>query len=238
MIAMALACRPRCCWPDEPTTALDVTLRQQILELLADLSARTAWRLLITHDLNLGTALRRPGGGHGERHLVGAGPGARRVSSSRSTLHRQLMASRPDRDVQDPRGGEPPVMQAQQLRVSYRCPSRASRLVPQGRVRRGAGRAVSGAAGRHAGHRRRIGSGKSTLALAALGLIPHQGELDVVGTRWGRTRQQPRDPAAGAGGVPGPVLLAVAAHDGGGDRRRGPAGARAGAGRWSSGASA
>jgi microcin C transport system ATP-binding protein len=29
------------------------------------------------------------------------------------------------------------------------------------------------------------GSGKSTLALAALGLIPHEGELDVVGKRWG-----------------------------------------------------
>jgi microcin C transport system ATP-binding protein len=54
MIAMALACRPRLLLADEPTTALDVTLRVQILGLLADLQRQTGMAvLLITHDLNL-----------------------------------------------------------------------------------------------------------------------------------------------------------------------------------------
>ncbi|MGP1693004.1 MAG: ATP-binding cassette domain-containing protein, partial [Giesbergeria sp.] len=54
MIAMALASRPKLLLADEPTTALDVTLRGQILELLADLQRQTGMAvLLITHDLNL-----------------------------------------------------------------------------------------------------------------------------------------------------------------------------------------
>jgi oligopeptide/dipeptide ABC transporter ATP-binding protein len=54
MIAMALACRPALLIADEPTTALDVTIQRQILELLKELQARTAMSvLLITHDLGV-----------------------------------------------------------------------------------------------------------------------------------------------------------------------------------------
>jgi oligopeptide/dipeptide ABC transporter ATP-binding protein len=52
MIAMALSCDPQLLIADEPTTALDVTIQAQILELLADLQARTELSILmITHDL-------------------------------------------------------------------------------------------------------------------------------------------------------------------------------------------
>ncbi|SHN16695.1 peptide/nickel transport system ATP-binding protein [Duganella sacchari] len=54
MIAMAIACEPRLLIADEPTTALDVTIQQQIMELIARLQKRRAMSVLfITHDLGL-----------------------------------------------------------------------------------------------------------------------------------------------------------------------------------------
>ena len=54
VIAMALACNPRLIIADEPTTALDVTIQAQILELLRDLKSRiNASIMLITHDLGV-----------------------------------------------------------------------------------------------------------------------------------------------------------------------------------------
>ncbi len=54
MTAMALACRPRLLLADEPTTALDVTIQAQILDLLDDLRRRTGMSMmLITHDLGV-----------------------------------------------------------------------------------------------------------------------------------------------------------------------------------------
>jgi len=52
MIAMALACQPQLLIADEPTTALDVTIQAQILDLMRDLRSQTgASMILITHDL-------------------------------------------------------------------------------------------------------------------------------------------------------------------------------------------
>ena len=54
MIAIALACRPSLLIADEPTTALDVTIQAQILELMEDLQARLGMAIVfITHDLGL-----------------------------------------------------------------------------------------------------------------------------------------------------------------------------------------
>jgi dipeptide transport system ATP-binding protein len=54
MIAMALACNPKLLIADEPTTALDVTIQAQILDLLVDLQKKTGMALiLITHDMGV-----------------------------------------------------------------------------------------------------------------------------------------------------------------------------------------
>jgi oligopeptide/dipeptide ABC transporter ATP-binding protein len=54
MIAMALACRPKLLIADEPTTALDVTIQAQILDLIRELQARLGLAvILVTHDLGI-----------------------------------------------------------------------------------------------------------------------------------------------------------------------------------------
>jgi microcin C transport system ATP-binding protein len=118
--------------------------------------------------------------------LVEHGPVGAVFAQPQHPYTRKLIESRPPRDVQEPRAGEPPVMKADALRVIYPV----HRPGFKGWFRRGEFVAVQGAqfevpAGGTLGIVGESGSGKSTMALAALGLIPHLGALEVVGRRWG-----------------------------------------------------
>ena len=186
MIAMALACRPRLLLADEPTTALDVTLRQQILELLGELQAREGMALLlITHDLNLVRQFADRVAVMESGHLVEQGTVREVFERPRHAYTRRLIDSRPPRDVPEPKPDAPPPLRAAGLSVSYPV----ARPGWRGWFRKGAFVAVRGAgfevpAGGTLGVVGESGSGKSTLALASLGLMPFEGDLTVVGQRW------------------------------------------------------
>ena len=193
MIAMALACQPRLLLADEPTTALDVSLRGQILDLIGSLQQKSGMAvLLITHDLNL---VRR----FADRlivmergRIVEQGPVAEVFAQPRHSYTQRLIDSKPERDLAEAEPSELSIVaQARGLRVGYSVPLRGL----AGWFRRGEFVAVQGAdfqieAGRTLGIMGESGSGKSTLALATLGLLPSSGELRLGELTWGASTPQ------------------------------------------------
>lgn len=181
MIAMALAAEPRLLIADEPTTALDVTVQNQILELLADIQRELGLAiLLITHDLAVvkkvaqHVALMR----HGRIVEVRDAPGffadpchpyARELLAAIPTLERRT------RPVKQPDGD--PVLEVRDLGVRY-VRRRAFMRSPTGvEVLKGVSFSV------HAGETLALlggsGCGKTTTAKALLGLL--EGQAQVTG---------------------------------------------------------
>lgn len=191
MIAMALAAQPQLLLADEPTTALDVALRTQMLELLADLQRQTGMALLlITHDLPLVRHFADHAVVMQHGHLVEQGAVAQLFSQPRHPYTQKLLSSRPQRDIAPALAdADTPIhLQASNLCVSY--PSALPGL--RGWWQKGATMAVRDASftlrqGQTLAVVGESGSGKSTLAQAVLGLLPSQGVLQLNGQSW----QQP-----------------------------------------------
>jgi microcin C transport system ATP-binding protein len=181
MIAMALANGPELLVADEPTTALDVTIQAQILDLLADLKRAEGLSLLfITHDLGI---VRRiadrvcvmQGG-----EIVEQGPTAEIFANPQHPYTRKLLAA-------EQKGGPPPVpanttevVRTDNLRVWF--------PIQKGLLRKTVGhvKAVNDAtlsvrAGETLGIVGESGSGKTTLALAILRLIGSTGKVTFLG---------------------------------------------------------
>ena len=197
VIAMALASSPKLLLADEPTTALDASLRGQMLELLSRLQREHGMALLlITHDLNLVRRVADRVAVMERGHLVEEGPVAEVMARPRHAYTRLLIDSQPQRDVPTARSDAPVVMEAKSLTVDYAVPLPGL----AGWWKKGQFRAVQPAdftlrAGQTLGVIGESGSGKSTLALAALGLLPHGGELRVAGEDWTQARKAGREQA-------------------------------------------
>ncbi len=181
MIAMALACRPKLLIADEPTTALDMTIRARIVKLLLDLQQEEIARngnegmaiLLITHDLNLVRkfAQRVAVMEHGK--LVETGDTEEIFANPQHPYTIKLINSIPVRRVEPVKVNAPILLEADKLRVEYYKPKPGWR----GLFGKNSHVALQGAdvvlrAGETVGVVGESGSGKSTLAQAILDLIP------------------------------------------------------------------
>ncbi len=184
MIAMALACNPKLLIADEPTTALDVTIRLQILELLERLRAEARMALLlITHDLNLVRRFADRVAVMEKGVLVEQGTTAQVIGRPQHPYTQKLVNSRPARDVAAPAAGQ--VVQAKKVQVHY--PTRLPGI--RGWFKSGRFTAVDSvdfdlAPGETLGVIGESGSGKTTLALAVLGLMQAEGDIRIGGRTW------------------------------------------------------
>jgi microcin C transport system ATP-binding protein len=192
MIAMALACNPKLLIADEPTTALDVTIRLQILELLERLRAEAGMALLlITHDLNLVRRFADRVAVMEKGVLVEQGRTAQVIQHPQHPYTQKLVNSRPARDVGKPGSGT--VVTAKHVHVHY--PTQLPGI--RGWFKSGRFTAVESvdfdlAPGETLGVIGESGSGKTTLALAVLGLMQAQGEIRVSDKTWESGRAERR----------------------------------------------
>ncbi|WP_275288958.1 ABC transporter ATP-binding protein [Halomonas elongata] len=176
MIAMALACEPELLIADEPTTALDVTVQAQILQLLKSLQARYGMAILfITHDLGIvrhfadRVCVMRRG------EMVERGDTAEVFTNPRHDYTRMLIDA-------DPRGGKSPVedsapvlLEARDLRVRFALKKRLLRPSQYFEAVRGIDLTIR--RGQTVGVVGESGSGKSTLGRALLRLLKSSGDI-------------------------------------------------------------
>jgi microcin C transport system ATP-binding protein len=193
MIAMALACKPRLLIADEPTTALDVSLRLQILELLIELQEESKddggmGILLITHDLNLVKHFAQRVAVLNQGNLMEAGLTKQVFDHPSDAYTRALVNSEPSRDIAPVMPLSPVLLKTEDLSVAY--PSTESswfqKSLPHKVLRKVS---FSLKQGQTIGVIGESGSGKTTLGMAVLGLLGDSaaqvtGEVDILGNDW------------------------------------------------------
>jgi microcin C transport system ATP-binding protein len=181
MIAMALANRPELLIADEPTTALDVTVQAQILELLRQLKAVHGMSMLfITHDLGIVRKFADRVCVMTKGRIVETGAVDDVFANPKHDYTRHLLASEPrgEPPLADP--SKPMVMEGSDIRVWFPIKAGLMRRVVD-HVKAVDGIDLSLRAGQTLGVVGESGSGKTTLGLALTRLISSQGRIAFVG---------------------------------------------------------
>lgn len=181
MIAMALANEPKLLIADEPTTALDVTVQAQILELLHELQQRTGMAMLfITHDLGIVRKISDRVSVMEKGKIVESGTTEHIFNEPSHPYTRHLLASEPSGSPTPHADDAPIVMETKDVRVWF--------PVRKGMLRRTVGhvKAVDGIdltlrQGETVGIVGESGSGKTTLGMALTRLISAQGDIRFMG---------------------------------------------------------
>ena len=179
VIAMALALRPRLLVLDEPTTALDVVVQREIMELVLGLKARLSFSvLLITHDLSLMAGVCDRIGVMEAGRLVEEGPARRILTSPAHPATQALVAGLPPRPGRRTKTSAEPILEVEGLRMDFPAGGLLSRRTIRAldgvdlTLHRGEILALVG----------RTGSGKSTLARVIARLeTPTAGRLLLEG---------------------------------------------------------
>ncbi|HBA43432.1 MAG TPA: microcin ABC transporter ATP-binding protein [Alphaproteobacteria bacterium] len=181
MIAMALANEPDLLIADEPTTALDVTVQAQILELLRKLQSELGMAmLLITHDLGIVRKMAdhvcvMTGG-----QIVESGPTDALFDNPREAYTRQLMAAEPKGRPRHVPDDAPTIIEGENIRVWFAMKKRLfSRQTDY--IKAVDGISVRVREGETLGIVGESGSGKTTLGLALLRLIASEGPILYCG---------------------------------------------------------
>ncbi|MBX3484131.1 dipeptide ABC transporter ATP-binding protein [Phenylobacterium sp.] len=190
MIAAAMAPGPELLIADEPTTALDVTVQAEILDLMAELQRETGTALvLITHDMGVIARLADRVCVMKDGAYVEAGPVGQIFAAPATDYTRALLAAIPRLDRAD-RGGRPeiapvpddaePIVEGREVKVHF--PIREGLLGATKTLRAVDGVSFAVRRGETLGIVGESGSGKSTLARAVLNLWPaNEGAVTLLG---------------------------------------------------------
>ncbi|WVT73272.1 ABC transporter ATP-binding protein [Sinorhizobium chiapasense] len=181
MIAMALANRPELLIADEPTTALDVTVQAQILELLKKLKDEHGMSMLfITHDLGIVRKIADRVCVMTKGKIVETGPTAEIFANPQHAYTRHLLASEPKGNPPPSDASKPIVMEASDMKVWFPIKAGFLRKVVD-HVKAVDGIDLRLRAGQTLGVVGESGSGKTTLGLALTRLISSKGRIAFVG---------------------------------------------------------
>ena len=188
MIAMALANEPDLLIADEPTTALDVTIQAQILELLKELQEKLGMSiLLITHDLGIVRKMADRVCVMKEGQIVEQGPTEKIFSQPEHPYTQKLLAAEPQGKPVETNSDAPEIMACEDIKVHF--------PVKRGLLRRTVShiKAVDGISltlqqGHTIGIVGESGSGKTTLGLALLRLISSKGAIRFDGKSIANTK--------------------------------------------------